>query len=550
MPLPRNSAATSPKSESRSPYQFRKIRSSNARRRDVPALRIADVEFCFGLDFGPRVFSPWLLLLRRSALPASAGGVRIRDLVMVSGRARQPTRRLRPGGRPGGRWRQGSGLHQANHRQHAPALRHHRPGHHALLEERRRRHGHGRHPGVHQTRRAARRAGRLDGRRQIAAGRRAAADARCSARTTRSMPWRRARCPSAASPPAPAAAAAPPSPRTTPPSARSSTARWSSGKSPPPSSATTPSNCCCASRVSPPPRGWPRPSIRRFTNSAQAMDSTSVRVRIARRRRKRAGGFHRPPRGHRSDARHAGAHHHQRAHRHHRGHRRASGFPAAPSPRATSPSTSPPRSTSSQPNPFSNTGTTTVTPRTDTKVTENKGRHRHAAGIADGGEGGLRAQRAGRDAARHDGDLPGHEAGRRVAGRIDHPLIWTSPRSRPTHVDAADLPLDQLAGKHQRDRAAEDRRGQPRLRGDPAAPDPCRKPRNRSFKSKFIGNTTTDGIYRDLVVNQLADSISKSGSFGLAKSLAGELQHQTGAVRTTASTLPAATTARLKPLQP
>ena len=31
-----------------------------------------------------------------------------------------------------------------------------------------------------------------------------------------------------------------------------------------------------------------------------------------------------------------------------------------------------------------------------------------------------------------------------------------------------------------------------------------------------------------MVVSQLADSISKSGSFGLAKSLAGELQRQTG----------------------
>lgn len=35
--------------------------------------------------------------------------------------------------------------------------------------------------------------------------------------------------------------------------------------------------------------------------------------------------------------------------------------------------------------------------------------------------------------------------------------------------------------------------------------------------SKFSDNSTAGSIYRDLVTNQLADSISKSGSFGLAK---------------------------------
>jgi Rod binding domain-containing protein len=44
------------------------------------------------------------------------------------------------------------------------------------------------------------------------------------------------------------------------------------------------------------------------------------------------------------------------------------------------------------------------------------------------------------------------------------------------------------------------------------------------FKSKFVGNSTADGIYRDLISNQLAESISKSGSLGLGKTLARELQ--------------------------
>jgi len=40
------------------------------------------------------------------------------------------------------------------------------------------------------------------------------------------------------------------------------------------------------------------------------------------------------------------------------------------------------------------------------------------------------------------------------------------------------------------------------------------------------GDATTTGIYSDMINNQLADSISRSGGFGLAKSLAGQLRHQ------------------------
>jgi Rod binding domain-containing protein len=48
------------------------------------------------------------------------------------------------------------------------------------------------------------------------------------------------------------------------------------------------------------------------------------------------------------------------------------------------------------------------------------------------------------------------------------------------------------------------------------------------FQSSSAGNSSVDGIYRDMVVNQMADDISKSGSFGLGKSLARELQRQSG----------------------
>ena len=49
-----------------------------------------------------------------------------------------------------------------------------------------------------------------------------------------------------------------------------------------------------------------------------------------------------------------------------------------------------------------------------------------------------------------------------------------------------------------------------------------------AFQSSSAGNSSVDGIDRDMVGNQMADDISKSGSFGLGKSLARELQRQSG----------------------
>lgn len=44
--------------------------------------------------------------------------------------------------------------------------------------------------------------------------------------------------------------------------------------------------------------------------------------------------------------------------------------------------------------------------------------------------------------------------------------------------------------------------------------------------SKFSDNSATAGIYRDMITQQLADSISKSGSLGLAHSLERQLTRQ------------------------
>jgi Rod binding domain-containing protein len=40
------------------------------------------------------------------------------------------------------------------------------------------------------------------------------------------------------------------------------------------------------------------------------------------------------------------------------------------------------------------------------------------------------------------------------------------------------------------------------------------------------GEATATGIYNDMINNQMAESISRSGGFGLAQSLAGQLTHQ------------------------
>ena len=47
------------------------------------------------------------------------------------------------------------------------------------------------------------------------------------------------------------------------------------------------------------------------------------------------------------------------------------------------------------------------------------------------------------------------------------------------------------------------------------------------FKSNLMGSSTSASIYQDMVTNQLAESISKSGALGLGKTLERHLNHQT-----------------------
>ena len=50
--------------------------------------------------------------------------------------------------------------------------------------------------------------------------------------------------------------------------------------------------------------------------------------------------------------------------------------------------------------------------------------------------------------------------------------------------------------------------------------------RKTIFKSKFNEDSMASGVYQDMATSQLADAISHSGSFGLARSLEAQLIRQ------------------------
>lgn len=92
-------------------------------------------------------------------------------------------------------------------------------------------------------------------------------------------------------------------------------------------------------------------------------------------------------------------------------------------------------------------------------------------------------------------------------------------------VQASDIPLERLAGN-------------PHLTEDQKTSEAARQfeavmvkqilaeTQKTVIPSKYADNSTASGIYHDMVSNQLADSISKSGSLGLAKSLEHQLSRQ------------------------
>ena len=107
------------------------------------------------------------------------------------------------------------------------------------------------------------------------------------------------------------------------------------------------------------------------------------------------------------------------------------------------------------------------------------------------------------------------------------------PPLQSPRVDAANLSLDQLAAST---RVPESQKVAEVSRAFEAVllRQILAESQRPVFQSSYVSNTAADGIYRDLIVNQMAEAISKSGSFGLGKSLARELQRQSGTAKNSA----------------
>src|SRR5208282_5996976 len=91
-------------------------------------------------------------------------------------------------------------------------------------------------------------------------------------------------------------------------------------------------------------------------------------------------------------------------------------------------------------------------------------------------------------------------------------------------VDASQVPLESLAGNKNisdADKVAEVSRQFEAVLLRQIMQD-IRKP----VLAPAQGDATASNIYGDMINNQLADSISRSGGFGLAKSLTSQLGHQ------------------------
>ncbi|MFO1511398.1 MAG: rod-binding protein [Verrucomicrobiota bacterium] len=92
-------------------------------------------------------------------------------------------------------------------------------------------------------------------------------------------------------------------------------------------------------------------------------------------------------------------------------------------------------------------------------------------------------------------------------------------------VQAADVPFERLAGNSQVSEAAKvtevSRQFEAvllrQILGDA---------QKKIFASTMNPDSVAGGVYQDMITNQLADSISRSGGFGLAHALEKQLQHE------------------------
>jgi Rod binding domain-containing protein len=113
-------------------------------------------------------------------------------------------------------------------------------------------------------------------------------------------------------------------------------------------------------------------------------------------------------------------------------------------------------------------------------------------------------------------------------------------------ISAADIPLEQVAHDRsltQPQKVAEVSRQFEAL----MLRQILQETQKTVIPSTYADTSTTSGIYHDMVINQLADNISKSGTVGLAQTLERQLSHQLGPASAAGSDRPAGATPATHP---
>lgn len=95
----------------------------------------------------------------------------------------------------------------------------------------------------------------------------------------------------------------------------------------------------------------------------------------------------------------------------------------------------------------------------------------------------------------------------------------------PSQVHASDLPLEKLA-KNPR-LSEQEKTGEAARQFEAVLLRQILTDATKTlFKSAANPESSSDGIYQDMITNNLADQISRSGGFGLSRVLAKQLQHE------------------------
>jgi Rod binding domain-containing protein len=97
------------------------------------------------------------------------------------------------------------------------------------------------------------------------------------------------------------------------------------------------------------------------------------------------------------------------------------------------------------------------------------------------------------------------------------------PSTHP-RIEATQLPLESLA--HNKNISDEEKVEEVSRQFEAVLVRQILQDIRKPLLAPAEGDKTANGIYNDMINNQMADSISRSGGLGLAKTLAGQLSRQ------------------------